>query len=238
MSSEDCIHPTTSRADIDATMVRYLPMLRRQVRRRAGSLHYGHFDLEDVVQHAFESAIKHCRRYRDGTGTIDGWVVMQFSFAARNATAEVVGSRSRTNARRTADDASRWLQERGRQSNGSAVEAFLGWEPGRVSRLVKPQTLSLDHGTCSEDIGWLHEQISDDSELPDDALDRETAHQAIIDATTNLRDALVVHYILDGETNAEVGRWFGLSKERVRQIYARTTGRAVQTLTPRSEVSP
>jgi RNA polymerase primary sigma factor len=125
-------------------------------------------------------------------------------------------------------------QKLGRQVSPDEAATHLDMTPRRASVALEArvQSVSLD-GTPSDEFteGFLHEQICDDSERPDEIVERvETTHQ-LREALKLLseRDAQIIDLTFGFEADpislTEVGNRLGISKERVRQLRNRALTR-------------
>ncbi len=125
------------------------------------------------------------------------------------------------------------LQELGREPTIEELSAKLeDMSPEKVRDILKinQDTVSLEQPVGDEDDFSLSDTISDDSaEVPADYATRMMLTAAVADALDQLsereRDIIRLRFGLDGgemRTLEEVGREFGVTRERVRQIESKT----------------
>ncbi|MHB8296057.1 MAG: RNA polymerase sigma factor RpoD [Acidimicrobiales bacterium] len=127
------------------------------------------------------------------------------------------------------------LQEIGREPRPEEIGARLGLAPSRVREIqrVNQDTISLEQPLGEEDDFNLSDIIEDSSAVvPADAATRALLGQALQQALSELdereRDVLRLRFGLDdGQARSleEVGRMFGVTRERVRQIESKTLAR-------------
>jgi RNA polymerase primary sigma factor len=125
------------------------------------------------------------------------------------------------------------LQELGREPTIEELSAKLeDMSPEKVRDILKinQDTVSLEQPVGDEDDFSLSDTISDDSaEVPADYATRMMLTAAVAEALDQLsdreRDIIRLRFGLDGgemRTLEEVGREFGVTRERVRQIESKT----------------
>ncbi|MFS0693643.1 RNA polymerase sigma factor [Streptomyces nitrosporeus] len=128
----------------------------------------------------------------------------------------------------------RLLQERGREPTAEEVAAQLGLTPGRVGEVLRlaREPISL-HAPVGEDEAAFGDLIEDgDTPSPAESasflLLREHLEAVLVTLGEREREVVRLRYGLeDGRprTLEEIGRIFGVTRERVRQIEARTLTR-------------
>jgi len=118
-------------------------------------------------------------------------------------------------------------QQLGRQVSPDEAAAHLSMTNRRASVALEAQTqpVSLD-GAPSDNYneGFLHEQLSDTAERPDETVERTEMTNQLQQAMhlLNERDAYIINLTFgfqkDPISLTEVGKRLGISKERVRQL--------------------
>lgn len=124
------------------------------------------------------------------------------------------------------------LQEFEREPTVEEIAQRVDLEPDRVREIqqVALDTLSLDSPVGDEDESYLGDFVPDErSELPADAATRHSLNQVLREALEELspreRDVMRLRFGLDElkpRTLEEVGREFNVTRERIRQIEAKT----------------
>ena len=118
-------------------------------------------------------------------------------------------------------------QQLGRQVSPDEAAAHLSMTHRRASVAIEAQaqSVSLD-GAPSDDYneGFLHEQLADDAERPDEKVERIQMTSQLKQAMhlLNERDAHIINLTFGFQNDpislTEVGKRLGISKERVRQL--------------------
>lgn len=130
-------------------------------------------------------------------------------------------------------------QKLGRQVSPEEAAQNLNMTSRRAAAAidVQKQTLSLDTPPSNDfQEGFLHEQIPDNSERPDETFERIETSNRLMRAVQHLnkRDAHIIDltFGFNGEpiSLTEVGNRLGISKERVRQIRNRALSQLRQIL--------
>jgi RNA polymerase primary sigma factor len=124
------------------------------------------------------------------------------------------------------------LQELGREPNLEEIAGRVEFPIERVREIqrINQDTVSLEQPIGEEEDFSLSDLIEDQgAEVPDDAATRSMLHEAVRDALAGLptreREVMELRFGLeDGRvrTLEEVGRAFGVTRERIRQIEAKT----------------
>ena len=124
------------------------------------------------------------------------------------------------------------LQDLGREPTPEEIATEMGMTPDRVREIVKisRDPVSLHAPVGDEGDSELGELIEDaDATMPDDAvgeiMQREDLSQVLTLLTHRERKVIELRYGLRGEqprTLEEVGQKFGVTRERIRQIEAKT----------------
>ena len=124
------------------------------------------------------------------------------------------------------------LQELGREPTVEEIASRVEFPIERVREIqrINQDTVSLEQPMGDEEDFSLSDLIEDQgAEVPDDAATRSMLHEAVRDALAGLprreREVMELRFGLeDGRvrTLEEVGRAFGVTRERIRQIEAKT----------------
>ena len=124
------------------------------------------------------------------------------------------------------------LQERGREPTVEEIASRVEFPIERVREIqrINQDTVSLEQPMGDEEDFSLSDLIEDQgAEVPDDAATRSMLHEAVRDALAGLprreREVMELRFGLeDGRvrTLEEVGKAFGVTRERIRQIEAKT----------------
>ncbi len=124
------------------------------------------------------------------------------------------------------------LQEFGREPTVEEIASRVEYPIERVREIqrINQDTVSLEQPMGDEEDFSLSDLIEDQgAEVPDDAATRSMLHEAVRDALATLpkreREVMELRFGLeDGRvrTLEEVGRAFGVTRERIRQIEAKT----------------
>jgi RNA polymerase primary sigma factor len=124
------------------------------------------------------------------------------------------------------------LQELGREPTAEEIAARVEFPIERVREIqrINQETVSLEQPMGDEEDFSLSDLIEDHgAEVPDDAATRSMLHEAVRDALATLpkreREVMELRFGLeDGRvrTLEEVGKAFGVTRERIRQIEAKT----------------
>jgi len=124
------------------------------------------------------------------------------------------------------------LQEMGREPTVEEIAARVEFPAERVREIqrINQDTVSLEQPMGEEDDFSLSDLIEDQgAEVPDDAATRMMLHVAVREALSGLpereRDVMALRFGLDDgrvRTLEEVGKAFGVTRERIRQIEAKT----------------
>ena len=130
-------------------------------------------------------------------------------------------------------------QKLGRQVSPEEAADYLNMTTRRSTAAIEMQKLpiSLDTAFCDEmQDGFLHEQIPDDKDRPDEALENSETSERLKRAVKHLdrRDAQIIELTFgfsgDPVSLTEVAQRLSISKERVRQIRNRALHRLRQQL--------
>jgi len=124
------------------------------------------------------------------------------------------------------------LQELGREPTVEEIAVRVEFPAERVREIqrINQDTVSLEQPMGEEDDFSLSDLIEDQgAEVPDDAATRMMLHVAVRDALSGLpereREVMALRFGLDDgriRTLEEVGQAFGVTRERIRQIEAKT----------------
>ena len=124
------------------------------------------------------------------------------------------------------------LQELGREPTAEEIAGRVEFPIERVREIqrINQETVSLEQPMGDEEDFSLSDLIEDHgAEVPDDAATRSMLHEAVRDALATLpkreREVMELRFGLeDGRvrTLEEVGKAFGVTRERIRQIEAKT----------------
>jgi len=124
------------------------------------------------------------------------------------------------------------LQELGREPTAEEIASKVEFPIERVREIqrINQETVSLEQPMGDEEDFSLSDLIEDQgAEVPDDAATRSMLHEAVRDALATLpkreREVMELRFGLeDGRvrTLEEVGKAFGVTRERIRQIEAKT----------------
>jgi len=124
------------------------------------------------------------------------------------------------------------LQELGREPTAEEIAGRVEFPVERVREIqrINQETVSLEQPMGDEEDFSLSDLIEDQgAEVPDDAATRSMLHEAVRDALATLprreRKVMELRFGLeDGRvrTLEEVGKAFGVTRERIRQIEAKT----------------
>jgi RNA polymerase primary sigma factor len=124
------------------------------------------------------------------------------------------------------------LQELGREPTVEEIAVRVEFPIERVREIqrINQDTVSLEQPMGDEEDFSLSDLIEDQgAEVPDDAATRSMLHEAVRDALATLpkreREVMELRFGLDDgrvRTLEEVGRAFGVTRERIRQIEAKT----------------
>ncbi|HVA07413.1 MAG TPA: RNA polymerase sigma factor RpoD, partial [Acidimicrobiales bacterium] len=124
------------------------------------------------------------------------------------------------------------LQEFGREPTVEEIAARVEFPAERVREIqrINQDTVSLEQPMGDEDDFSLSDLIEDQgAEVPDDAATRSMLHEAVREALATLpqreREVMELRFGLDDgrvRTLEEVGKEFGVTRERIRQIEAKT----------------
>jgi RNA polymerase primary sigma factor len=124
------------------------------------------------------------------------------------------------------------LQELGREPSLEEIAKRVEFPIERVREIqrINQDTVSLEQPIGEEEDFSLSDMIEDQgAEVPDDAATRSMLHEAVRDALGTLptreREVMELRFGLDDgrvRTLEEVGRAFGVTRERIRQIEAKT----------------
>ena len=124
------------------------------------------------------------------------------------------------------------LQELGREPTAEEIAGRVEFPVERVREIqrINQETVSLEQPMGDEEDFSLSDLIEDQgAEVPDDAATRSMLHEAVRDALATLprreREVMELRFGLeDGRvrTLEEVGKAFGVTRERIRQIEAKT----------------
>jgi RNA polymerase primary sigma factor len=124
------------------------------------------------------------------------------------------------------------LQELGREPTAEEIAGRVDFPSERVREIqrINQETVSLEQPMGDEEDFSLSDLIEDHgAEVPDDAATRLMLHEAVRDALATLpkreREVMELRFGLeDGRvrTLEEVGKAFGVTRERIRQIEAKT----------------
>jgi len=124
------------------------------------------------------------------------------------------------------------LQELGREPTAEEIASRVEFPIERVREIqrINQETVSLEQPMGDEEDFSLSDLIEDHgAEVPDDAATRSMLHEAVRDALATLpkreREVMELRFGLeDGRvrTLEEVGKAFGVTRERIRQIEAKT----------------
>ncbi len=124
------------------------------------------------------------------------------------------------------------LQELGREPTVEEIAARVEFPADRVREIqrINQDTVSLEQPMGEEEDFSLSDLIEDQAaEVPDDAATRVMLHAAVRDALAGLpereREVMALRFGLDDgrvRTLEEVGKAFGVTRERIRQIEAKT----------------
>ncbi|HXX89123.1 MAG TPA: RNA polymerase sigma factor RpoD [Acidimicrobiales bacterium] len=124
------------------------------------------------------------------------------------------------------------LQELGREPTVEEIAGRVEFPIERVREIqrINQDTVSLEQPMGDEEDFSLSDLIEDQgAEVPDDAATRSMLHEAVRDALATLpkreREVMELRFGLDDgrvRTLEEVGKAFGVTRERIRQIEAKT----------------
>ncbi|MHB8440029.1 MAG: RNA polymerase sigma factor RpoD [Acidimicrobiales bacterium] len=124
------------------------------------------------------------------------------------------------------------LQEYGREPTVEEIASKVEFPIERVREIqrINQDTVSLEQPMGDEDDFSLSDLIEDhEAEVPDDAATRSMLHEAVREALSTLpdreREVMELRFGLDDgrvRTLEEVGKAFGVTRERIRQIEAKT----------------
>jgi len=124
------------------------------------------------------------------------------------------------------------LQELGREPTVEEIASRVEFPIERVREIqrINQDTVSLEQPMGDEEDFSLSDLIEDQgAEVPDDAATRSMLHEAVRDALATLpkreREVMELRFGLDDgrvRTLEEVGKAFGVTRERIRQIEAKT----------------
>jgi RNA polymerase primary sigma factor len=124
------------------------------------------------------------------------------------------------------------LQELGREPTVEEIAGRVEFPIERVREIqrINQDTISLEQPMGEEEDFSLSDLIEDQAaEVPDDAATRSMLHEAVRDALATLpqreREVMALRFGLDDgrvRTLEEVGKAFGVTRERIRQIEAKT----------------
>jgi RNA polymerase primary sigma factor len=187
--------------------------------------------VDDLVQEGAMGLMKAVERFdpERGTslGTYAGWWIQSFiRLAVENGDRAIRipvhlnDARKRIYRAREAEFA-----RLGREPTDDEIAAALKISPRKVAavRDVEMGRLaSLDTPVGEDSIAWV-ELMAGDGERPDEACERTERERqaATLLATLMPRTRALMQARMDGETLAEAGKPYGISKERVRQLEAR-----------------
>jgi RNA polymerase primary sigma factor len=124
------------------------------------------------------------------------------------------------------------VQELEREPSVDELAEAVGMSADRVREIqrISLDPLSLDSPVGEEDDSYLADFIKDDgAEEPLDAATRQMLQEAVKDVLDELnereREVVIMRFGLDDEqarTLEEVGKTFGVTRERIRQIESKT----------------
>jgi RNA polymerase primary sigma factor len=124
------------------------------------------------------------------------------------------------------------VQQLEREPTVDELAAEVGMTPDRVREIqrIALDPLSLDSPVGEEDDSYLADFIKDDgAEEPDDAATRQMlqneVRKVLFELNDREREVVIMRFGLDDEqprTLEEVGKRFGVTRERIRQIESKT----------------